>query len=265
MLDRQHPATEGAAADADAARTAGINWDPNPVGTVHTLAQVEERFYDPGPGANGPFHPVSWCRDYDGGRSFYTGMGHTEASYAEAGLPQPPRRRAALDHRPGARRLPGHHRRQLPGRTADRGQPARPARPDRRAARPDHRRRTAPSSTSARRACPTGPVVDWADPNVGPRLRHHPLLRPGDQAGQAAHHAAGDGQPGQRLRAGQERGGPARHRARPGLRHQRLALRLLDAARVDRPGEADRPADRLPVHLRQGDRGRSTRPPARTC
>ena len=60
------------------------NWDPNPVGTVHTVAQVEERFYDPGPGANGPFHPVSWCRDYEGGRSFYTGLGHTQESFSEA-------------------------------------------------------------------------------------------------------------------------------------------------------------------------------------
>ena len=28
--------------------------------------------------------PISWCRDYRGGRSFYTGMGRTAAAYAEA-------------------------------------------------------------------------------------------------------------------------------------------------------------------------------------
>ena len=50
---------------------------------MHTIAQVEEKTYNPGTGANGPFHPISWCRDYDGGRSFYTGMGRTEASYGE--------------------------------------------------------------------------------------------------------------------------------------------------------------------------------------
>jgi PKD repeat protein len=28
-------------------------------------------------------HPMSWCRRYDGGRSWYTGMGHTQASFSE--------------------------------------------------------------------------------------------------------------------------------------------------------------------------------------
>ena len=31
-------------------------------------------------------HPISWCKKFDGGRSFYTGLGHTQASYAEAGI-----------------------------------------------------------------------------------------------------------------------------------------------------------------------------------
>lgn len=28
-------------------------------------------------------HPISWYREYDGGRSFYTGLGHTEESYSD--------------------------------------------------------------------------------------------------------------------------------------------------------------------------------------
>ncbi len=28
-------------------------------------------------------HPISWCQTYQGGRSFYTGLGHTKESYAE--------------------------------------------------------------------------------------------------------------------------------------------------------------------------------------
>jgi len=28
-------------------------------------------------------HPLAWCQDYQGGRSFYTALGHTEASWAE--------------------------------------------------------------------------------------------------------------------------------------------------------------------------------------
>jgi len=83
ITDRQHPAT--ASLPMNVTRTdKWVNWAPNPVGTVHTVAQVEEKNYNPGLGANGAFHPVSWCRDYDGGRSFYTGMGHTDGSYGEA-------------------------------------------------------------------------------------------------------------------------------------------------------------------------------------
>ena len=37
-----------------------------------------------GTDVGGTDHPISWCRDYSGGRSFYTGMGRTAASYAEA-------------------------------------------------------------------------------------------------------------------------------------------------------------------------------------
>jgi glucose/arabinose dehydrogenase/type 1 glutamine amidotransferase len=82
FTDRQHPANRGM--PLTLTRTdKWINWDPNPIGTVHTLAQVEEWRYDPGVGANGPFHPITWCRDFEGGRSFYTGMGGTEGSYRE--------------------------------------------------------------------------------------------------------------------------------------------------------------------------------------
>src|SRR5262249_33180871 len=28
-------------------------------------------------------HPISWCHNYDGGRAFYTAMGHTTESYSE--------------------------------------------------------------------------------------------------------------------------------------------------------------------------------------
>jgi hypothetical protein len=31
-------------------------------------------------------HPISWCHRYDGGRAWYTGMGHTQASYSEPGF-----------------------------------------------------------------------------------------------------------------------------------------------------------------------------------
>ncbi|MER7168847.1 ThuA domain-containing protein [Micromonospora sp. NPDC000207] len=80
VTDRQHPANEGLPLTWKRSDQ-WINWDPSPVGRVHTVAQVDETSYDAGLAGNGPFHPISWCRDYDGGRSFYTGMGRTEQSW----------------------------------------------------------------------------------------------------------------------------------------------------------------------------------------
>ncbi len=52
-------------------------------GSVHVLARLDETTYDPGPTAMGADHPIAWCQEFDGGRSWYTGMGHTEESYAD--------------------------------------------------------------------------------------------------------------------------------------------------------------------------------------
>src|SRR5690606_28976507 len=82
VVDRLHPANEGLPLNWTRSDK-WLSWDPNPIGEVHTVAQVQEWDYDPALSGNGPFHPISWCRDYDGGRSFYTGMGGTAASYAE--------------------------------------------------------------------------------------------------------------------------------------------------------------------------------------
>jgi PKD repeat protein/glucose/arabinose dehydrogenase len=59
------------------------NFRTNPRGKVHVLASLDESTYTPGSGAMGNEHPIAWCQDYDGGRSWYTGMGHTEASFTE--------------------------------------------------------------------------------------------------------------------------------------------------------------------------------------
>lgn len=34
-------------------------------------------------GIHGDYHPISWCREWGGGRIFYTGMGHTAETYSE--------------------------------------------------------------------------------------------------------------------------------------------------------------------------------------
>ncbi|WP_405558392.1 ThuA domain-containing protein [Streptomyces sp. NBC_01171] len=80
--DRSHPATKSLPLEWKRPDK-WFNWASNPTGKVHTVAKVRESSYQPGTGANGVDHPVSWCRDYSGGRSFYTGMGGTVESFAE--------------------------------------------------------------------------------------------------------------------------------------------------------------------------------------
>ncbi|MGW3888200.1 ThuA domain-containing protein [Micromonospora chokoriensis] len=60
------------------------NYRTNPRSTAHVLATLDESSYSGG--GMGADHPLSWCKSYNGGRSFYTGAGHTQASYAESGF-----------------------------------------------------------------------------------------------------------------------------------------------------------------------------------
>jgi type 1 glutamine amidotransferase len=53
----------------------------NPRGKVRVLATVEEASY--AGGGMGADHPIAWCHDYDGGRGWYTAMGHTVESFHE--------------------------------------------------------------------------------------------------------------------------------------------------------------------------------------
>jgi cytochrome c len=60
------------------------NYQANPRGAVHVLATLDETSYDLGTsGGMGADHPITWCQNYDGGRSWYTGLGHTKESYTE--------------------------------------------------------------------------------------------------------------------------------------------------------------------------------------
>src|SRR5919107_2261700 len=58
------------------------NFRSNPRPNVHVLLSVDESTYDPRgnsvPGGSPPMgdHPISWCHPYDGGRAFYTALGH---------------------------------------------------------------------------------------------------------------------------------------------------------------------------------------------
>lgn len=57
------------------------NYQASPRGDVHVLATLDESTYSGG--VDGFDHPIAWYHDYDGGRSWYTGLGHTDASYSE--------------------------------------------------------------------------------------------------------------------------------------------------------------------------------------
>ncbi|ACU61844.1 ThuA domain-containing protein [Chitinophaga pinensis] len=48
---------------------------------IHPLIKIDEKSYTGG--KNGDNHPMSWYHDFDGGRSFYTNMGHTDETFKE--------------------------------------------------------------------------------------------------------------------------------------------------------------------------------------
>ncbi|MBK8504918.1 MAG: ThuA domain-containing protein [Saprospiraceae bacterium] len=49
---------------------------------LNLLLNLDETSYEGG--TNGSHHPIAWYHDFDGGRAFYTGGGHTDESFSEA-------------------------------------------------------------------------------------------------------------------------------------------------------------------------------------
>ena len=105
FLDRVHPATRDLGALARNRNDNYFQWTNNPTGQVHTVARVR---FNTIPTADGTGRtsvtndavqrltgngntlqpqlqrPLSWCRDLQQGRSFYTGMGQTAAAYDDS-------------------------------------------------------------------------------------------------------------------------------------------------------------------------------------
>lgn len=48
---------------------------------VHVVLELDEDSYEGG--EMGDPHPIAWYHEYDGGRAWYTGLGHTTESYSE--------------------------------------------------------------------------------------------------------------------------------------------------------------------------------------
>lgn len=80
VLDKVHPSTSHLPARWTRFDE-WYNYRSNPRSTVHVLAVLSELSYDGG--TMGTDHPIAWTHEFDGGRSWYTGLGHTEASYAD--------------------------------------------------------------------------------------------------------------------------------------------------------------------------------------
>lgn len=49
---------------------------------IHVIYNLDETSYKGG--ENGESHPIAWYHEFEGGRSFYTGMGHTKESYTDS-------------------------------------------------------------------------------------------------------------------------------------------------------------------------------------
>jgi cytochrome c len=79
VLDKSHPSTEGLPdrweREDEFYNFKSIDRD------IRVLVDIDETSYEGG--TNGARHPMSWYHAYDGGRAFYTNMGHTEATFSE--------------------------------------------------------------------------------------------------------------------------------------------------------------------------------------
>ena len=84
--DPSHPSTEHFNGSRWQRSDEWYNYSKNVRGTAHILASMDETTYAPGGNAMGYDHPISWCKPYDGGRAWVTGMGHFGSHYAEPAL-----------------------------------------------------------------------------------------------------------------------------------------------------------------------------------
>ena len=80
VVDRKHPATKHLPYDW-LRRDEWYDYKSSPTTGVRILAKLDSYSYEGH--KMGEDHPIAWCHEFDGGRAFYTGGGHTKESYAE--------------------------------------------------------------------------------------------------------------------------------------------------------------------------------------
>ncbi|MEO8886030.1 MAG: ThuA domain-containing protein [Mucilaginibacter sp.] len=86
VIDKNNPATK-ALPDTWTRTDEYYSFKPgsNPK-DLHVLITLDESTEDYGTQTNlkmGDFHPMAWYHDYDGGRAFYTALGHTDESFSD--------------------------------------------------------------------------------------------------------------------------------------------------------------------------------------
>ncbi len=79
-LDRAHPSTS-VLPERWVRTDEWYNFQTNPRGSVHVLATLDESTVVGG--EMGHDHPIAWCQEFEGGRSWFTALGHTTETYAE--------------------------------------------------------------------------------------------------------------------------------------------------------------------------------------
>ncbi len=78
--DPGHPSTRGLP-DPWTWTDEWYDFRASPRPAVHVLLTVDEASYRDG--AMGGDHPIAWCHPFDGGRAWYTALGHVREAYAD--------------------------------------------------------------------------------------------------------------------------------------------------------------------------------------
>ena len=68
----------------------GTDVSPRTQTPIHVLLTMDESTYTESDGSDGvdDDHPIAWCKRFDGGRMFYTALGHTNQTFSEANFLQ---------------------------------------------------------------------------------------------------------------------------------------------------------------------------------
>ncbi len=80
IVDRIHPSTVHLPAQWELTDE-WYNWRKPLPDSIHVLANLLESTYEGG--TNGEWHPIAWCHEYDGGRAWFTGIGHPDTVYSD--------------------------------------------------------------------------------------------------------------------------------------------------------------------------------------